>query len=327
MAKFRSFFVSLAVLLVVSAMLFCSKASAATTHITIGTASVGGINYPVGIAMAKIWNADIPDMKAVAISTGGSVQNIDMLRTGDIEAAVCRAVEAYRATNGIDKYKEKLPWIRALTGGVMFDAKQVLALKDKGIKSVADFRGKRVAVGPIGGGGEVDAKEILAAYGLTYDDVTPEYVEAGQAVDMMQDGIIDGAILGLTPGASAVSELMVTDKAIILPISDEAYENLKKINPFIQRRTLPAGVYPNQDYEVVTAGDPADLIICREDLPEELAYQMTKALYQEKSLEQMRAVAAAVRMFGPNIVEQPDKMMIPYHPGALKYFKEVGIIK
>ncbi len=316
------------VLVTVSALLLCFAGAAfAVTHITMGTAGVGGMNYPVGIAMAKIWNADIKDMKAVAIATAGAVQNIDMLRTKDIEVAVCRAVEAYRATNGIEKYKEKLPWIRALSGGVMFDAKQVLALKGAGITSVSDFKGKRVAVGPVGSGGEADAREILAAYGLTYQDITPEYVEAGQAVEMMQDGIIQGAILGLTPGASAVSELMITGKVALLPLSDEAFENLKKGNPFIQRRTLPAGAYPNQDYEVVTAGDPADLIICREELPEDLVYEMTKALYQPKNTEQVRAVAAAVRQFGPDLVEAPDKMMIPYHPGALRYFKEAGLIK
>lgn len=316
------------VLGIVSALLLCFAGAAfAVTHVTMGTAGVGGMNYPVGIAMAKIWNADIKDMKAVAIATAGAVQNIDMLRTKDIEVAVCRAVEAYRATNGIEKYKEKLPWIRALSGGVMFDAKQVLALKGAGITSVSDFKGKRVAVGPVGSGGEADSREILAAYGLTYQDITPEYVEAGQAVEMMQDGIIQGAILGLTPGASAVSELMITGKVVLLPLSDEAFDNLKKGNPFIQRRTLPAGAYPNQDYEVVTAGDPADLIICREELPEELVYEMTKALYQPKNTEQVRAVAAAVRQFGPDLVEAPDKMMIPYHPGALRYFKEAGLIK
>ena len=316
------------VLGIVAVMSLCFAGAAfAVTHITMGTAGVGGMNYPVGMAMAKIWNADIKDMKAVAIATAGAVQNIDMLRTKDIEVAVCRAVEGYRAINGIEKYQEKLPWIRALSGGVMFDAKQVLALKDSGINSISDFKGKRIAVGPVGSGGEADSREILAAYGLTYQDVTPEYVEAGQAVDMMQDGIIQGAILGLTPGASAVSELMVTGKVVLLPLSDEGFENLKKTNPFTQKRTIAAGTYPNQDYTVETAGDPADLIICREDLPEELVYEMTKALYQAKNVEQVRAVAAAVRQFGPDLVESPENMMIPYHPGALRYFKEAGLIK
>jgi len=314
----------IAAIALVSLFVFTGSALA-VTHITMGTAGVGGMNYPVGMAMAKIWNANIKDMKAVAIATAGAVQNIDMIRTEDIEVAVCRANEAYRAYNGIEKYKEPHTWLRALTGGVMFDAKQVLALKDSGITSIADFRGKRVAVGPVGSGGELDAREILAAYGLTYDDMTPEYVEASQAVDMMQDGLIQGAILGFTPGASAISELMVTDKVIILPIDDAGYQSLKKINPFVSKRVLPAGTYPNQFYDVESCGDPADLIITRIDVPEDLVYQMTKYLYE--NADDVRAVAAAVRQFGPDLVAPSEEMLIPYHPGALRYFKEAGILK
>ena len=314
---------------VIVALLACFAVSAfgEEIYITMGTAGVGGMNYPVGTAMARIWNADIKDMKAVAIATTGAVQNIDMLRTKDIEVATCRPVEAYLAINGIEKYKEKMPWIRALSGGVTIDVKQILALKGSGIESVSDFKGKRVAVGPVGSGGEADSREILTAYNLTYQDITPEYVEASQAVEMMQDGIIQGAILGLSLGSSAISELMLTNKVVLLPLSDEGFENLKKGNPFIQRRTVPAGAYPNQDYEVVTAGDTPDLVVCREELPEELAYEMTKAIYQPKNMEQIRAVAAAVRQYGPDLVDAPDKMMLPYHPGALRFFKEAGWIK
>ena len=322
MRNVRKFAIAAAAL---SVLLLFSGAALAVTHITMGTAGVGGMNYPVGMAMAKIWNGNIKDMKAVAIATAGAVQNIDMLRTKDIEVAVCRANEAYRAFNGIEKYKTKYSWLRALTGGVMFDAKQVMALKDRGISSIADFRGKRVAVGPVGSGGELDAREILAAYGITYKDITPEYVEASQAVDMMQDGLIEGAILGFTPGASAISELMVTNKVVILPITEEGYQRLKKINPLVEKRVLPAGTYPNQFYDVETCGDPADLIITREDIPEDLVYQMTRALYEHA--DDVRAVAAAVRRFGPELVAPPEKMLIPYHPGALRYFREAGILK
>lgn len=317
--------IAFALLVALAMSLGTVTAEAKPTYITIGTASVGGMNYPLGISMATVWNGNINNMKAVAIATGGSVNNIDMLRTKDIEVAVCRAVEAYRATHGIEKYPEKLTFLRALTGGVMFDAKQIAARTDAGIESVADFKGKRIAVGPLGGGGEVDSREILKAYGLTFDDITPEYVEAGQAVDMMTDGLIDGAILGLTPGCSAVAELMITGKVKLLDMSDEAYENMKKINHWIQRRTIPANLYTNQDYEVLTAGDPADLIVCRDDLPEELAYEMTKTLYENH--EVINSVAAALCQFGPGLVEPEDKMMIPYHPGALRYFKEAGILK
>lgn len=295
-------------------------------HITIGTASIGGTNYPTGIAMAKIWNAHVPNVKAVAIATAGGIQNIDMLRTKDAEAGICRSVDAYRAIHGQEIWAdEPLPWIRALTGGIMLDIKQVVALKSSGVKTIPDFRGKKIAVGPVGSSAEIDAREILAAYDLDYTSVTPEYVEVSQAVEMIQDGLIEGAIFGLSPGASAVAELMVTGKAVVIPISSEAVEKMKKANPFIQKAVLPANVYPNQDYEVVTAGDPPDVIGVREDMPEELAYLLTKALYE--NAQTLRDVAAAVAQFGPGLVVPEDQTMVPYHPGTLKYFKEAGILK
>jgi TRAP transporter TAXI family solute receptor len=118
---------------------------------------------------------------------------------------------------------------------------------------------------------------------------------------------------------------MVTDKVVILPIDDAGYQSLKKINPFVSKRVLPAGTYPNQFYEVETCGDPADLIITRIDVPEDLVYQMTKYLYE--NADDVRAVAAAVRQFGPDLVAPSEEMLIPYHPGALRYFKEAGILK
>ena len=294
-------------------------------HITIGTASIGGMNYPIGMGLAKILNDNVQGVKAVAIATGGSPNNIDLLRTNDIEMAVCRAIEAGRATRGEAPYPEAMPWIRAITGGLFHDATQILALKDKGIVTIADFKGKKIAVGPVGSGGEVDARETLAGYGLTYDDIQPQYIEASQAIEMMEDGLIDGAILGLSMGASAVAELMLTGKVIMLPISDEALVKLQEKSPYMQRRTFPANVYPNQDYEVESAGSPADHIIIREELPEDLVYDMTKAIYENK--EEWQSAAAVMKQFSEKLIAEESTMQIPYHPGTKKYFKEMGWIK
>jgi len=293
-------------------------------HITIGTASIGGMNYPIGMALARIWNANVPGVKAVAIATSGAPHNIDLLRTNDIDAAVCRAIEADKAINGVAPYPEKMPWIRAITGGLFYDANQIIASKASGIKSIEEFKGKRIAVGPVGSGGEVDARDTLAAYGLTYDDITPQYIEASQAIQMLVDGQIDGAILGLTMGSSAIAELMITDNFVILPISDEAFARLKVYSPYMQQRVLPANTYPKQDYEVLTVGSPPDNIICRAELPEELVYQMTKSIYE--NIAEMQGVAAVMKQFNETLVAEEADMLLPYHPGAKKYFLEKGWI-
>ncbi|MDW7660999.1 MAG: TAXI family TRAP transporter solute-binding subunit [Bacillota bacterium] len=296
-----------------------------TTHITIGTASVGGMNYPIGMALAQIWNGDVDGAKAVAIATNGSPHNIDLLRTNDIEAAVCRAIEANRAISGEAPYPEAMPWIRAITGGLFLDANQIVALKDNGIETIYDFKGKKIAVGPVGSGGEVDARETLAAHGITYDDIQPQYIEASQAIEMLEDGLIDGAILGLTMGSSAIAELMLTGKTVILPIEDEAFEKLVIASPYMQRRTLPANVYPNQDYEVLTAGSPPDHIIVRAEMDEQLVYEMTKAIYENK--EVLQDVANVMERFGESMIAEESDMLLEYHDGTRRYFKEMGWIK
>jgi hypothetical protein len=294
------------------------------THITIGTAGVGGMNYPIGMALAKIWNANVDGVKAVAIATNGAPHNIELLRNEEIEAAVCRSIEANLAINGEEPYPEEMPWIRAITGGLFYEGITVLAQADAGIETIYDFEGKRIAVGPVGSGGEVDARQILEAHGLSYDDITPEYIEASQAIEMMQDNLIDGAILGLTQGASSVSELMLGGDTIILPIDDEAAAKYMEISPYMEKRILPANVYPNQDYEVMTMGSPPDNIVARVELSDELAYEMTKSIYE--NIEEMQDVAAVMEQFTPELVAEEDDMLLPYHPGSKKYFVEQGWI-
>ncbi|TXT45909.1 MAG: TRAP transporter solute receptor TAXI family [Spirochaetes bacterium] len=294
-------------------------------HITMGTAGVAGSNYPTGIAMSQLWNQNIPGIKAVAIATNGSPHNIDLLRTKDADVAMCRSLEAYRATNGVAPYPEKMPWLRALTGGLFSDLFQVVATKSSGIKSVADFKGRRIAVGPIGSGGEVDARETLAAYGLTYKDMRVSFVEYTQGIEMLEDGQVDGAILGLALGASGMTELLLGNKVIMIPITDEALANARKNNPFYNRRVIPANTYPNQNYPVPTIGTPPDIIIVRAETDEKLVYNMTKTLYENQA--SLNTVTSLMRQFGPSLVLPEDQMLIPYHSGAKRYFVERGWIK
>jgi len=299
--------------------------AAPTLQLTMGTAGVSGTNYPTGIAMCSLWNANIPGIKAVAIATGGSPHNIDLLRTKDADIAQVRSLEAYRATNGIAPYPEKMPWIRAMTGGLFMDVFQVVASKKSGIKSVADFKGKRIVVGPVGSGGEVDARETLAAYGLTYKDVKASFVEYSQGIEMMQDGLADGGILGLALGASGMTELLLDGKIQLVPITDAALANLKKVNIAYTRRDIPANTYPNQPAPVPTVGTPPDVIMCRAEMDADLVYKMTKVLYE--NLPTIQNVSALLKQFTKDLVLPDDQMLIPYHPGARKYFVEQGWLK
>jgi len=125
-------------------------------------------------------------------------------------------------------------------------------------------------------------------------------------------------------GNAAIAELMLTGDVVILPIDDKAFEAWKAISPYYERRTLPANVYPNQDYDVITAGSPPDNIVTRLDMDEELVYQMTKSIYE--NIEEMQGVAAVMQQFTPDLVAEEADMLLPYHPGAKRYFVEQGWI-
>lgn len=296
------------------------------SRITIGTASIGGVYYPVGMATAAVINKSITEVKAVAIATAGAPQNLEMMRTKELEIGVVGCLEGYRAIRGEAPYKEKMPWIRVLTGPLYNSGAQVVALKNRGIKSVYDFKGKKIAVGTAGSGGEVDARDMCTAHGLNYwdrKDLSPQYVDAAQAVDMLEDGLIDGAILGLTVGAAAIQELMLTGKVILLPIDDKAFAEFKKLDEFSVRATIPKNTYQNQDYDVLTVGSPPTILACREDLPDDLVYAITKALYT--NIDEMKRSAMVMQQFDPKTIG--DQAWIPYHNGTIKYFKEKGWIK
>ena len=323
----------LAAILLVLCMVFAMAAESAlaapaeTVFLTIGTASVSGSNYPTGVTLAQVWNDNVPGVKAVAIATNGSAHNIDLIRTGDADVAVCRAIEANRAINGEETYPEKMPWLRLLSGGLFFDCTQVIARNDVGIESIYDFKGKKIAVGAMGSGGEIDARETLKAFGLSYDDIVPQFIDTAQAIEMLEDGLIDGCVSGLAVGSASIAELMMGGKCKILPFTEEALEKLQEVSPFMRMATIPANTYPNQDYEVQTAGSPPDHIICREEMDEELAYNLVKAMYE--NMETMQGACAIMSQFSVDLVLQPDELIgdLQYHPGTLKYFKEQGWIK
>ena len=314
-------------MLLAAALILCLSfgtvpAMAKTIHVTVGTASVGGMNYPLGIAMATLWNSNIKDVKAVAIATGGSVNNIDMLRTQDIEVAVCRAVEANRAFNGIEKYKEKMPWIRSLTGGVMFDAKQVAALKSSGIKTIADFKGKKIDFGSVGQGIEVNTRELMSVYGLKDEDVTIERFGRSEVAESLKVGDSQAHIWTTNAPNAQVTDMVRSGKVGLIGISPENIEKITKDFPHYAPAVIPGGVYegfPNDIPVVAAVGS----LLTYEDMPDEVIYKITKMLYENKDFLRER-----LNYFNDFKLENAlAGMAVPLHPGAKKYYIEAGLLK
>ena len=201
--------VGLAAVVVVGALAGCgdNKAGAQKKFLNIGTGGTAGTYYPIGGAMAEILNKNIEGMNATAQSTGASVANINMLKDGSIDLAIIQNDITYYAANGTEMFKDKkvdnLRGIAALYP----ETCQAVTLESSGIKTIADLKGKRVSVGAAGSGVEANARQILAAYGLTYDDIQVQYLSFGESSSALKDGNVDAAFLTAGFPTAAVQDL------------------------------------------------------------------------------------------------------------------------
>ena len=282
--------------------------------LTIGTASVGGAFYPIGMELARIWNSTIPRSRAIAQATAGSAQNLLLLSSAELQVAVLRGQQVYEfAQDGT--YTEG----RALFP-LYYTGLEMLVRVGSGIESVPDLAGRRVAVGPIGSGGHADVISTLAAFGMTTDDLRPEFIEASQAVQMLGDGLLDAAFLGLSEGAAATSELLLGGRVVLHSFSDEEVQALLNANPNFTAHTIPANIYPNQDYPISTVAALPIFIGVDASLNEELVYQMVKNFYE--NIDSFRESHHSVSGWDSGLIRLNTH--IPYHPGAERFWREVG---
>lgn len=291
----------------------------AATFLTIATGGTAGTYYPLGAGMADIWNKNIKGMNAMVQSTGASVANINLLKNKEVDVIFVQNDVAYYAYNGVELFKEPFPQLRGLAT-LYPETIQIIALADRGINSVYDLKGKRVAVGAAGSGTEVNARQILAAAGITYKDITVQYLSFAEAANNLKDGNIDAAFVTAGHPTAAIVDLAAVRKIVLVPIAEEIIKALQKDYPFYVKIVVPAGTYKGVNVDVVTVAVKAMLAV-REEMPEDLAYQLLKTMYAN----QKRLIEAHAK--GELIIPETGKegMSIPLHPGAEKFFKEMGL--
>jgi hypothetical protein len=269
--------------------------------------------------MADIWNKNIKGMNAMVQSTGASVANINLLRNKEVDLIFVQNDVAFYAYNGVELFKEPFPQLRGLAT-LYPETVQIVALADRGINSVYDLKGKRVAVGAAGSGTEVNARQILAAARITYNDIKVQYLSFAEAASNLKDGNIDAAFVTAGHPTAAIVDLAAVRKIVLVPVADEIIASLQKDYPFYVKIVVPAGTYKGVDTDAVTVAVKAMLAV-RAEMPEDLAYQLLKTMYAN----QKRLIEAHAK--GELIIPETGKegMSIPLHPGAEKFFKEMGL--
>jgi TRAP transporter TAXI family solute receptor len=268
--------------------------------------------------MAEILKANIPGVNATAESTGASSANINMLNQGEIELALVQNDVSYYADLGIELFEEqgKIEGLRAIAT-LYPEVCQIITTKNTGITSVADFAGKKIAVGAAGSGVEANARQILAAYGLSYEDIKPQYLSFAEAAAGLKDGNIDAGFITAGTPTSAVLDLSAQNQVVLISIDDAIADQLVEEYPFYTKVLIPADVY-NTDADIQTLAVKA-MLATTDKMSEEMAYNITKAIFE--NLDKLAAAHTAGKSVSLETAQ--EGISIPLHPGAEKYFNEL----
>ena len=313
-------FLKISSLLLVAAVMLASCSKNAKKDYILATGGTGGTYYPFGGAIANIWNTKIENMNVTAQATGASAENLRLINKGEAEYAIVQNDVMDYAYNGTDLFAgEKLANI--MTIGTLYpEVVQIAVSKDSGIKSVADFKGKRISVGDAGSGVEFNAKQIMEGYGLTFDDIKKSNLSFKESAEGIQNGTLDGCFVTAGVPNAALQELAFTAGLTLVPVDGEAAKKICEKYGYYTQTTIPGGTYKGTDDDTPALAIKATLAV-NSKLDEQTVYEMTKALFE--NLNELATAHAKGKEVSAKAAV--TGVSVPFHPGAKKYFKEIGL--
>lgn len=317
MNQYRWHAVSLVVLLAVF-MAAAPTVTAQQQFVSIATGGTAGTYYPLGGALGEIYNQHVAGVNASVQATGASVANVNMLAQGQVELALIQNDIAYYAAHAEEMFQSPIPALQGIAT-LYPEVIQIVARADAGIDSVEDLKGLRVAVGDAGSGTEANARQILGAAGITYDDISVRYLSFAEASSNLRDGHIDAAFVTAGLPTAAIQDIAAQREITLVPVSDELVAQLRADYPFYTQVVVPGGTYRGIDADVQTVAVKAMLAV-RADLSEDLVYNLTKAMFENLP----RLAQAHARGADVSLETAQDGMSIPVHPGAARYYAEAG---
>src|SRR5688572_3720790 len=297
-------------------------AQAQQLRLTISTGGTGGVWYPMGGAMANVLSKSLPGASATAEVTGGSVDNIRLLATQKTDIGFSMVDSAYEGMTGTGKFKEKVP-MRTLAV-VHPLVMHVVTAEGRGISKMSDLKGKRVSTGSPGSGTEVMAIRILEAYGIdATKDIVRERLSVAEAANALKDRKLDAFLHAAGVPLPAVTDVAATPgiKVKLIDHADAVGPMIKKYGPIYAPGKIPAKTYSGQDRDGLTANVWGVLYV-NEKMNEKTAYDVVKTLFeQQPDLVRAHRESANMTLENQTIGASP----VPWHPGALRFFKEKGI--
>ena len=307
------------VVAVAAAFAIAPVAAQAQNVINILTGGTAGVYYPLGVALSKLYTDKIKDSRPSVQATKASVENLNVLQAGKGEIAFTLGDSLAQGWAGDADagFRSKLDKLRVV-GAIYPNYIQIVASKESGIKTLADLKGKRLSVGAPKSGTELNARAILAAAGIKYENLGKvEYLPFAESVELIKNRQLDATLQSAGLGVASIKDLANSVEIVVVEVP--AAVIAKAGAPFLAA-TIPANTYQGQSAAVETAIVP-NYLVTRSDLSEDAVYQMTKALFD--NLPDMVAAHAAAKSISlQNAAKAPP---VPLHPGAAKYFKEKGV--
>jgi TRAP transporter TAXI family solute receptor len=294
--------------------------AAAQQFINVLTGGTSGVYYPLGVALSEIYATGIDGARTQVQSTRASVENLNLLQTGGGEIAFALGDSVALAVEGNTEagYPGPLDKLRGIAA-IYPNYVQIVANAESGITSLEDLKGKSLSVGAPASGTELNARAIFAAAGMSYDDLSRvEYLPFAESVELIKNRQLDATLQSAGIGVASIRDLAASLPINVVAVSPEITEAIGA--PFLSA-VIPAGTYDGQTEDVTTAA-VGNFLITHEDVPEETAYQMTKLLFE--NLDHMAAAHAAARSI--DAAKALDGMPLELHPGAERYYREVGIL-
>ncbi|MEC3882255.1 TAXI family TRAP transporter solute-binding subunit [Halobacillus sp. HZG1] len=294
------------------------------TNLTMGTGSVGGVYYPLGGEMANLFadNIDMEGFDVSSVESGASVENIAKIQSGDFQLGIAQNTTMINAVEGMGEFEGKDVGNVGVIGSLYPEALQVVTLDSTGIESIEDLKGKKVAVGPPGGATREAAEMVLSAYGIEEGDYEAFEEGFGDAKSKLQNNTIDASFAVVGVPSSTTDELeAATGEVKFLNIEGDALEEVTS-NSQYEAYTVEPGTYEWQEEPVETITALALLLGSTSQVSEDLAYEMTKTLYEnagDMSIAQAKLITQDSALTGAQ--------ELPLHPGSEKYFKEAGILE
>jgi hypothetical protein len=274
---------------------------------------------PMAVAVQQNMEKGIPGLK-VNIEPGGGASNV-IAANDQVVFAMAMASSTFDGFLGNPPYKKKMDQIRQVM--VLYPQYHaIMTVPDKGINSIADFRGKRINVQQRGYAAELINQMILKEYNLTYKDITPQFLGENDAVDALKDGHIDANMASAMSPYPQFLDLITMRPAKLLPMSKEVLQNLAKQNGGLIPATIPGGTYTAIKEDIPTINTPTTLIV-NKDVTDDFVYEVTKVLVN--SLPERQQIFNFISKLKP--AELAANVGIPFHPGALKFYRERGWVK